>query len=240
MIKKLSIIIPVYNEEGTIFELLEVVNNVHLVNSIDKELIVVNDSSTDNSLKEIERFNTQYPSVNVLLLTHNENLGKGGSIQTGIKHATGEYTIIQDADLELKPEEFNILLAPILNNEADVVYGSRFLESKKHEKEALSHRMANKFLTWLGNTVNSTNLTDMQTCYKVVPTRIFQELKLTEKRFAFDPEITSRLAKYKELRWKEVPITYLPRTQNEGKKIGYIDGFRAIYSILKYGLFTRK
>jgi len=240
MITKLSIIIPVYNEMATIFKLLDVVNAVELTNGIRKELIVIDDCSTDDSLAEINRFLQEKSPNNIKVLKHKENQGKGGSIQSGIIHATGEYTIIQDADLELYPSEFNLLIAPILNKTATIVYGSRFLNSKKHEKEALSHRVANRFLTWLGNVVNGTKLTDMQTCYKVVPTEVFKQLKLKEKRFAFDPEITARLAKHKELVWAEVPITYNPRTQVEGKKIGYIDGFRAIYSILKYGVFTRK
>jgi len=240
MVKKLSIIIPVYNEADTIFQLLEIVEKVELKGNILKELIVIDDRSTDGSLKEIERYIEEKQSSHIVLIKHEKNTGKGGSIQTGIKAATGDYTIIQDADLELYPSEYNSLLEPILNNKADIVYGSRFMVSTKHEKESAAHRVANRFLTWLGNFIYGVKLTDMQTCYKLVPTNIFKELKLVEKRFAFDPEITARLAKYKELRWAEVPITYEPRTQVEGKKIGYIDGFRAIYSIVRYGWFAKK
>ena len=240
MVKKLSIIIPVFNEKETIFELLEKVEEVEMVNEIVKELIVIDDCSTDGSLDEINRYISTHPNNQIVLVQHETNFGKGGSIQTGIHIATGEYTIIQDADLELYPSEYNQLLAPILNKEADIVYGSRFLGASRHEKESKAHRVANRFLTWLGNVVYGVKLTDMQTCYKVVPTKVFKELRLVEKRFAFDPEITARLAKYKELKWIEVPITYEPRTQTEGKKIGYIDGFRAIYSIIRYGWFAKK
>lgn len=240
MIKKLSIIIPVFNEKDTIFELLETVEEVDLRNNISKELIVIDDCSTDGSLNEIKRYIEKFPDKPIELIVHNENTGKGGSIQTGIQKATGDYTIIQDADLELYPSEYNQLLEPILNGKANIVYGSRFLTSSKHEKESSAHRVANHFLTWLGNVVYGVKLTDMQTCYKLVPTEVFKQLRLKEKRFAFDPEITARLAKYKELKWAEVPITYEPRTQIEGKKIGYIDGFRAIYSIVRYGWFAKK
>jgi len=240
MIKKLSIIIPVFNEKKTIFKLLEVVERVDLINKIEKELIVVDDCSTDGSLEEINRYISENSNHAITLVQHPVNIGKGGSIRTGIQKASGDYTIIQDADLELNPSEYNQLLEPILNNTADIVYGSRFIGSTKHEKESAAHRLANHFLTWLGNIVNGVKLTDMQTCYKLVPTSIFKELKLKEKRFAFDSEITARLAKYKELKWAEVAITYEPRTQMEGKKIGYIDGFRAIYSIIRYGWFARK
>ena len=240
MIKKLSIIIPVFNEKETIFKLLGIVENVALINEIEKELIVVDDHSTDGSLEEIKRYISETPNHLITLVQHPINIGKGGSIQTGIQKANGDYTIIQDADLELNPSEYNQLLGPILNNTADIVYGSRFLGSSKHEKESAAHRVANHFLTWLGNVVNGVKLTDMQTCYKLVPTNIFKGLKLREKRFAFDSEITARLAKHKELKWAEVAITYEPRTQIEGKKIGYIDGFRAIYSIVRYGWFAKK
>jgi len=240
MIKKLSIIIPVFNEKETIYKLLGIVQRVVLISNIEKELIVVDDCSTDGSLDEIKRYISETPDHLVTLVQHQNNIGKGGSIRTGIQKATGDYTIIQDADLELNPSEYNQLLEPILNNTADIVYGSRFIGSSKHEKESAAHRMANHFLTRLGNLVNGVKLTDMQTCYKLVPTKVFKELKLKEKRFAFDSEITARLAKHKELKWAEVPITYEPRTQKEGKKIGYIDGFRAIYSIIRYGWFAKK
>ncbi len=236
MINKLSIIIPVYNEESTIHELLGLVNKVDLRDGIEKEIIVVNDCSTDSSLKEINRFVEANPQVR--LVDHKVNKGKGGALHTGIKEASGEYTIIQDADLELDPNEYNILLEPILTNRAQIVYGSRFLGKEEKGGSALS-KMANGFLTRLSNFVFRIKITDMETCYKLVPTEVFQSLKLKEQRFGFEPEITAKLAKNRSLKWEEVPITYIPRTQDAGKKIGWKDGVRAVYCIVKYGWFSR-
>lgn len=236
--QKLSIIIPVYNEQTTIYDVLVKVEEVVLPNSIEKEIIVVNDKSTDESGKEIERYISDYPTKGVKFVNHEVNKGKGGALHTGIKSATGEYTIIQDADLELDPNEYNVIIAPVLDQSADIVYGSRFLNQKK-QGSGMS-KAANSFLTWLSNFVFGTKITDMETCYKLVPTPIFQSLLLVEQRFGFEPEITAKLAKLKDLKWKEVPITYIPRTSEQGKKIGWKDGFRAIYCILKYGWFTSK
>ncbi len=236
--KKLSIIIPVYNEETTIYDVLVKVNNVKLTDGIEKEIIVVNDTSSDDSGKEVERYLSETKNPIVKYVSHPVNTGKGGALHTGIKSATGDYTIIQDADLELDPNEFNIIIQPVLDGKADIVYGSRFLNKKK-EGAAMS-KMANGFLTWLSNFVFRTKITDMETCYKLVPTPIFQSLKLVEQRFGFEPEITAKLAKLKNLKWAEVPITYIPRTSEEGKKIGWKDGVRAIICILKYGWFTNK
>jgi glycosyltransferase involved in cell wall biosynthesis len=240
MIKKLSIIIPVYNEQDTICAVLDKLEELVLIEGIEKEIIIVDDKSTDEGSSRVQSYITANSDRGYHFIQHEKNMGKGGAIQSAIKCATGEYTIIQDADLELDPNEFNLLLGPIIENKADVVYGSRFLTNDRPDKEALSHRTANRFLTWLGNTIFRIKLTDMQTCYKLIPTQKFQSLNLVEQRFAFDPEITAKLAKHRELRWTEVPITYLPRTTNEGKKIGYSDGFRAIYSIVRYGLFSKK
>lgn len=236
--QKLSIIIPVYNEQATIYDVLVKVNSVSLVQNIQKEIIVVNDKSSDSSATEVERYLADFPTVNVQFVNHEVNKGKGGALHTGIKSATGEYTIIQDADLELDPDEYNIILAPVLEQSVDIVYGSRFLNQEK--KGSGLSKAANGFLTNLSNVVFGTNITDMETCYKLVPTPIFQSLNLVEQRFGFEPEITAKLAKLKNLQWKEVPITYIPRTNEEGKKIGWKDGFRAIYCILKYGWFTSK
>lgn len=236
--KKLSIIIPVYNEESTIFDVLVKVNDVKLLDGIEKEIIVVNDTSSDSSGNEIERYLTETNNPILKYVSHPVNTGKGGALHTGIKSATGDYTIIQDADLELDPNEFNIIIQPVLDGKADIVYGSRFLNKKK-EGAAMS-KMANGFLTWLSNFVFGTKITDMETCYKLVPTPIFQSLKLVEQRFGFEPEITAKLAKLKNLKWTEVPITYIPRTSEEGKKIGWKDGVRAIVCILRYGWFTGK
>ena len=234
--KKLSIIIPVFNEKNTIFDVLIKVDSVLLQNSIEKEIIIVNDKSTDRSRNEIERYLVSYPHKNIQLINHDVNTGKGGALHTGIKFATGDYTIIQDADLELDPNEYKLLIDPILKGESDIVYGSRFLNQKKQE-ETLSN-WANGFLTGLSNFVFNIGITDMETCYKLVPTKVFQSLILKEQRFGFEPEITAKLAKIKHLRWKEIPITYNPRTNLQGKKIGWKDGFRAVYCIIKYGWLT--
>lgn len=236
--QKLSIIIPCYNEQNTIFDVLVKVSAVELTQEIQKEIIVVNDKSTDNSESEIQRYINEFPNAGIKLINHEVNKGKGGALHSGIKGATGEYTIIQDADLELDPNEYNIIIQPVLDKKADIVYGSRFLNQKK-QGSGLS-KMANSFLTWLSNFVFHTKITDMETCYKLVPTGIFQSLILVEQRFGFEPEITAKLAKLKGLKWKEVPITYIPRSNEQGKKIGWKDGFRAIYCILKYGWFTSK
>lgn len=236
--KKLSILIPVYNEQNTIYDLLVKVNEVQLINGIEKELIVINDFSTDNSAIEINRFIADFPET-IHFIQHEINQGKGGAIHTGIARATGEYCIIQDADLELNPEEYNILIEPILSLKADIVYGSRFLTQGETNVNAIS-KLANGFLTWLSNFVFKTKITDMETCYKLVPTDLFKRLILVEKRFGFEPEITAKLAKVKGLKWQEIAITYTPRSSEQGKKIGWKDGLRAIYCILKYGWFTSK
>lgn len=231
--KKLSIIIPVFNEESTIFEVLEVVNNIQLIGSVEKELIVVNDCSTDNSFEEIQRFCANYQDI--VIVNQEVNEGKGAAIHTGVKFATGDYLIIQDADLELNPNEINDIIQPVIDGKADVVYGSRFVNGKVVTQNLLS-RWANWFLTKLSNIVFGIKITDMETCYKLIPTAIFKQLDLIEKRFGFEPEITAKLAKIKHLRWKEVPISYEPRNNAAGKKIGWKDGFHAVQCILKYGL----
>jgi glycosyltransferase involved in cell wall biosynthesis len=229
---KLSIIIPVYNEEKTIYQVLEAVHNIRLQENVEKEIIVVNDASKDGSLREIERFKNSGRDIQIIDKPVNE--GKGAAIHTGIRYASGDYTIIQDADLELNPEEIKLVIAPVLKGEADVVYGSRFLDGKV-KSQGLTSRWANWFLTKLSNLVFGIKITDMETCYKLVPTEVFKSLTLVEKRFGFEPEITAKLAKVKNLRWKEVPITYKPRSNVQGKKIGWKDGVRAVQCILKYG-----
>ncbi len=237
--QKLSIIIPVFNEATTIAAVITIVNDLALVHNIQKEIIVVNDCSTDLTENEIQTALTQLPKNSIKVLTHAINKGKGGAIHTGIKEATGDYTIIQDADLELEPAEINKLLQPVLDGKADVVYGSRFLGGEVKGGSVLSN-LANGFLTRLSNTIFGIKITDMETCYKLVPTPIFKSLHLVEKRFGFEPEITAKLAKHKQLKWVEVPISYNARTEEQGKKIGWRDGFRAIWCILKYGLSKKK
>ena len=234
--KKLSVIIPVYNEESTIYEVLEKVLNVTLKAGIEKEVVVVNDASTDTSAKEIQRFVADFPET-IVSVKHDQNAGKGAGIRTGLSHVTGDYVIIQDADLELDPEEYNILMEPVLDKRAHVVYGSRFLSGKVSGGSFLS-RKANQFLTWLSNLVFRTKLTDMETCYKLMPAEWMQNMVLVEDRFGFEPEITAKLAKVPGVRFQEVPITYVARNVEEGKKIGWTDGVRAMWCIIKYGWFT--
>ncbi len=233
--KKLSIIIPVYNEAKTIGEVIRVIHNLQLISGIEKEVIVVNDCSKDDSKAEISRMILSINSPSIKLCEHAVNKGKGGAIHTGIKEASGDYTVIQDADLELDPSEINLLLKVVLDGKADIVYGSRFLNKEIKGGSWMSNR-ANAFLTWLSNRTFGISITDMETCYKLVPTSVFKSLKLVEQRFGFEPEITAKLAKHKNLKWAEVPITYNARTNEEGKKIGWKDGFRAVWCILKYGL----
>ena len=235
--KKLSILIPVFNESKTIYEVLEKVNDVTLIQEIEKEIVVVNDCSTDTSLREIERYIQNFPNQGIFLVSHQINQGKGATLRTGIGYATGDYTIIQDADLELDPNDYNIILMPVLEKTADIVYGSRFLREKK--EGAFFSILANGFLTQLSNFVFRINITDMETCYKLIPTPIFQALILVENRFGFEPEITAKLAKIKHLKWAEVPITYNPRTNMQGKKIGWKDGIRAMFCIIRYGWFWK-
>jgi glycosyltransferase involved in cell wall biosynthesis len=232
--KKLSILIPVYNEDETIFKVLEIIEKLHLIDAIEKEVIIINDSSIDNSKVEIERYLQKFKSP-FILINHKINQGKGAALQTGIKKATGDYIIIQDADLELNPEEINDLLSVVQIGKANVVYGSRFLRADKKGGTFISN-LANGFLTRLSNFIFRIKITDMETCYKLVPASVFKSLKLKEKRFGFEPEITAKLAKNKSLTWAEVPITYNARSGEEGKKIGWKDGFRALWCILYYGL----
>lgn len=239
MINKLSIIIPAYNEASTINAILEKIETVELSNGIEKEVIIVNDCSTDNTEKIIKDYISKN-NLNISYYEHSVNKGKGAALHTGIKNATGEYLIIQDADLEYDPNEYNDLLKPVLLGVADVVYGSRFMGSKPHRILFFWHTIGNKFLTFLSNMFTNLNLTDMETCYKLFKTEIIQKIKLKEKRFGFEPEVTAKISRVAKIRVYEVGISYYGRTYDEGKKIGYKDGFHAIYCILKYGLFKLK
>jgi glycosyltransferase involved in cell wall biosynthesis len=207
-----------------------------LVNNIEKEVIIVNDCSKDNTEEAIQNYMAQNPELNIQYFKHEINKGKGAALHTGISKATGEYVIIQDADLEYDPEEYNILLKPIVNGFADVVYGSRFMGGKPHRVLFFWHTIGNKFLTMLSNIFTNLNLTDMETCYKLFNTKMVQGLDLKEKRFGFEPEVTAKISALTKVRIYEVGISYYGRTYEEGKKIGWRDGFRAIYCIVKYGL----
>src|SRR6186713_2298264 len=239
-IGKLSIIVPDYNEARTIHLILDRVLEVELLNGIKKELILVNDCSTDDTETILQKYIQSHTDADIQYFKHEVNKGKGAAIHTGIQKATGEYLIIQDADLEYDPEEFNLLLKPVVRGFADVVYGSRFLGGNSHRILFYWHSIGNKFLTRLNNMFTNLNLTDMETCYKLFRTSIIQGIELKEKRFGFEPEVTAKIARVPKIRIYEVGISYYGRTYEEGKKIGWKDGFRAIFCILKYNLFKRK
>ena len=234
---KLSIIVPAYNEARTIHLILDRVAEVRLIADIEKELILVNDCSTDNTEGVLLDYIKMHPELNMQYFKHEVNMGKGAAIHTGIQRATGEYLVIQDADLEYDPEEFNFLLKSVVRGDADVVFGSRFLGGNSHRILFYWHSIGNKFLTRLSNMFTNLNLTDMETCYKLFRTDIIQAIKLEEKRFGFEPEVTAKIARVPNIRIYEVGISYYGRTYEEGKKIGWRDGFRAIWCILKYNLF---
>jgi glycosyltransferase involved in cell wall biosynthesis len=240
-IKRLSIIIPVYNEEKTISLILDRINEVKLIRNIEKEVIIVNDCSLDNTEQTIQNYfscNSQLTINYFKYLKHEKNQGKGAAIHTGISEATGEYLLVQDADLEYDPGEYNLLLKPIVLGSADVVYGSRLMGGNPHRILFFWHSIGNRFLTFLSNMLTNLNLTDMETGYKLFRTDIIQRIQLQEKRFGFEPEVTAKVAKKPGIRIYEVGISYYGRTFAEGKKIGWKDGVRAIYCILKYGLFN--
>jgi glycosyltransferase involved in cell wall biosynthesis len=238
IINKISIIVPAYNEESSINIIADKLLNLYLINNIKKEIIIINDCSTDNTESLIQNIIKSNPTAEITYVKHEKNLGKGAAIHSGIKKATGDYPIIQDADLEYDPSEINKLLKPILDGHADVVYGSRFIGGAPHRILFFWHTIGNKFLTFLSNFFTNLNLTDMETCYKLFKTSIIKPISLKEKRFGFEPEITSKIAKIKGIRIYEVGISYYGRTYLEGKKINWKDGFKAIYCIIRYNLFN--
>ncbi|MCW5211990.1 glycosyltransferase family 2 protein [Desulfobulbus sp. TB] len=230
--RKLSIIIPAYNEQSTLAEIIQAVRNVNL--SLTKEIIIVDDASTDETRQVIE----QLPGDNLVKVYHEKNQGKGAALRSGFAQATGDIILIQDADLEYNPEEYPRLLRPILDGKADVVYGSRFVGSEAHRVLYFWHMIGNRFLTLLSNMCTNLNLTDMETCYKVFRREIVRDIVIQEDRFGFEPEITAKIART-GCRIYEVGISYSGRTYKEGKKIGIRDGFRALYCILKYRFISR-
>lgn len=235
--RKLSIVVPAYNEGPTIHLILDRIKAVELLNGVEKEVIIVNDCSTDDTEQSIQKYLEANRDLPLTYIKHEVNKGKGAALHTGIAKATGDYLIIQDADLEYDPEEYNLLISTVNRSGADVVFGSRFMGGHPHRILFFWHSFGNKFLTFLSNMFSNLNLTDMETCYKMFRTPIIQSLDLKEKRFGFEPEVTIKVARIPNIKVYEVGISYFGRTYAEGKKIGWRDGFRAIYCILKYGLF---
>lgn len=229
---KLSVVIPCYNEKNTIQDIVTAVKNSPIPN---KEIIIVDDYSTDGTREVLK---TQIASQVDKILYHEVNQGKGAALRTGFTHATGDVVVVQDADLEYDPQEYGLLLEPIEAGKADVVFGSRFMSNRPHRVVYFWHYVGNQVLTLLSNMFTNLNLTDMETCYKMFKREIIQSISIEESRFGFEPEITAKVAALR-CRIYEVGISYYGRTYDEGKKIGWRDGFRAIYAIVKYNMFRK-
>jgi glycosyltransferase involved in cell wall biosynthesis len=235
----LSIVIPAYNEGPTIHRILDKVKAVNLISDVQKEVIIVNDCSKDNTEESILAYKAANPELPITYYKHEVNQGKGAALHTGISKATGDFVVIQDADLEYDPNEYNLLLKPILDDFADVVFGSRFIGGNPHRILFFWHSIGNRWLTTLSNMFTNLNLTDMETCYKLFRRETIQSLKLEEKRFGFEPEVTAKVSRIPKIRIYEVGISYYGRTYEEGKKIGWKDGFRAIWCIVKYNFWKK-
>ena len=235
MIKKITILIPVYNEENTLKSLLKKVIDSDVC-KLKKEIIIINDCSTDSSLLELNKLKKQYEEQ-LVINSLETNKGKGAALRTGLSLASGEIILIQDADLEYDPKDYPKLLKPILSGRADVVYGSRFRPYEEVRVLYFWHRVANGMLTLLSNIFTNLNLSDIETCYKVFRSEVIKQMHLKENRFGIEPELTAKIAKIKNVRIFEVGISYYGRTYEDGKKIALRDGFRALYSIIRYNCF---
>ncbi len=238
--KTISIIIPAFNEANTIEAILEKIISVRLADNVQKEIIVVDDASTDGTVEKVNSFLRNRSGEEIKLFRQEVNQGKGAAIHRGIAEATGDYIVIQDADTEYNPREYNALLQPVLDGFADVVYGSRFAGGEPHRILFYWHSIGNKLLTTLSNMFTNLNLTDMETCYKLFRADQLKSLLLKENRFGFEPEVTAKIARIPKIRIYEVGVSYYGRTYEEGKKIDWRDGFHAIYCVLKYNIFDRK
>jgi len=234
---KLSIIIPAYNEGPTIGNICEKVRRAGLIAGIEKEVVVVNDASSDNTEAAVFQYRENHPDLSISYLRHDVNRGKGAALRTGIQGATGDFIIVQDADLEYDPEEYNLLLKPVLDGFADVVFGSRFAGGKPHRILYFWHTIGNRLLPILSNMVMNLNLSDMETCYKLFRAELIKSIELRESRFGFEPEVTAKIARIPNVRIYEVGISYYGRTYREGKKINWKDGCKALYCIVRYNLF---